>query len=150
MVDQDPGEHALDLSGDPAELVRVRRWARTVLAGLEPALLGDVVGALDELASNAIRHGSAPRRVLLRRSPELLRIEVSDSSPAPAAYRAPGNDGGRGLRMVDAYATSWGQAAHEGGKTVWAEVTLSPVDAVVLKTDVTGREVAGGEAVTPG
>ncbi|MBN6041250.1 ATP-binding protein [Amycolatopsis sp. 195334CR] len=140
----------MGFSGDPTELGRVRRWARTVLTGLDPPVLADAVGALDELASNAIRHGAAPRRVRLRRSAGRLRIEVSDGSPEPAAYRVPDNDGGRGLRMVDAYVDAWGQTTGDGGKTVWAELALSQLGPVTLKTDVTGREVAGGETVTHG
>ncbi|WP_228004737.1 ATP-binding protein [Amycolatopsis sp. YIM 10] len=116
----------LDLSGNPAELGRVRRWARSRLTGLDPALLADAVGALDELTSNAIRHGAPPRRVRLRRAPSLLRIEVSDGSPEPAEYRTPDNDGGRGLRLVDAYVSAWGQTMGDAGKTVWADIALGP------------------------
>ncbi|GAB2748107.1 ATP-binding protein [Amycolatopsis magusensis] len=129
MVDKDPGQHALDLAGDPAELGRVRGWARAALdgvPGVDPALLADVVGALDELASNAIRHGAAPRRVLLRHANGALRVEVSDGSPVRAEYRAPSTDGGRGLRMIEAYVDTWGQTEHDGGKTVWAEFALPP------------------------
>ncbi|UJW28332.1 ATP-binding protein [Saccharothrix sp. AJ9571] len=129
MVDKDPGQHALDLAGDPTELGRVRGWARAALEGVpgvDPALLADIVGALDELASNAIRHGAAPRRVLLRHANGSLRVEVSDGSPVRAEYRAPSTDGGRGLRMIEAYVDTWGQTARDGGKIVWAEFALPP------------------------
>ncbi|MGC7097692.1 ATP-binding protein [Amycolatopsis lurida] len=147
MLDSEDREPVLGLSGDPAELGRVRRWARSRLTGLDPALLADAVGALDELTSNAIRHGAAPRRVRLRRAPSLLRIEVSDGSPEPAAYRTPDNDGGRGLRMVDAYVDAWGQTIGDDGKTVWADIALGPL---TLKTDLSEREVTGGATVASG
>ncbi|MET8624935.1 ATP-binding protein [Kitasatospora sp. NPDC004669] len=89
---------------------------------------------LSELVTNACHHACAPRdrligvRLLLP-TLSLLRVEVSDASPAlpVARHAAPDDESGRGLELVAALATSWG--AHprgEGyiGKTVWFEIAL--------------------------
>ncbi|MER7668630.1 ATP-binding protein [Kitasatospora sp. NPDC096128] len=89
---------------------------------------------LSELVTNACHHARGPRdrligvRLLLS-TPTLLRVEVSDASPALPVPRhaAPDEESGRGLELVAALAASWG--AHprgEGwiGKSVWFELAL--------------------------
>ncbi|MET9391432.1 ATP-binding protein [Streptomyces sp. NPDC006624] len=90
-----------------------------------------------ELASNAVRHGRVPGRDfrlrLTLRAGRTLRVEVTDARgdrvprvPDPVAEDA---EGGRGLRIVAAYADHWGvTAAPAGAKTVWAEVALGAAE----------------------
>ncbi|MFF5474343.1 ATP-binding protein [Streptomyces achromogenes] len=84
-----------------------------------------------ELASNAVRHGHVPGRDFLLRltaSDETLRLEVSDTrSERLPKVREPCGESGRGLMLVGALADKWGIAPRQPGKTVWAEVWLSPV-----------------------
>ncbi|WP_410664965.1 ATP-binding protein [Amycolatopsis sp. lyj-84] len=115
----------LDVSGDLSELARVRAWARAELRDVTEEDLTDTILVLDELVSNAVRHGNPPRQVRLLRLPGRLRIEVDDSGKAPATPRPPSDTGGRGLALIDACATLWGQEHREDGKTVWAELTRS-------------------------
>ncbi|MBR8642214.1 ATP-binding protein [Streptomyces tuirus] len=83
-----------------------------------------------ELASNAVRHGRVPGRDfrlrLKLRADRTLRIEVTDARGDRVPRLAdPGEDaeGGRGLRIVEAYADRWGVTeATAGAKTVWAEL----------------------------
>lgn len=110
---------------DLRELSRIRGWARALLADLAADLLADVVMVLDELVSNALRHALPPYRVRLRRRPGRLRIEVEDSCSTSAALRPPAPDGGRGMRLVETGSVTWGQQHHSGGKTVWAELSLT-------------------------
>ncbi|MFF7895229.1 ATP-binding protein [Streptomyces sp. NPDC007907] len=84
-----------------------------------------------ELASNAVRHGRVPGRDFRLRlklgADRTLRIEVTDARgdrlprvPDPGEGDA---EGGRGLRIVEAYADRWGVGdAPAGAKTVWAEL----------------------------
>jgi anti-sigma regulatory factor (Ser/Thr protein kinase) len=80
-------------------------WAQ--VAGLEPLRADDLVLAVNELASNSIRHGGG--RGLLRswREPDRLVCEVSDAGliDDPLAGRGlpgrNGNVGGRGLWLVN-------------------------------------------------
>ncbi|MFF5441971.1 ATP-binding protein [Streptomyces achromogenes] len=84
-----------------------------------------------ELASNAVRHGHVPGRDFLLRltaSDDALRLEVSDTrSERLPEVREPCGESGRGLMLVGALADKWGIAPRQPGKTVWAEVWLSPV-----------------------
>jgi len=117
--------------GELAELAHVRRELRAVLAGAEaPGVtddMGDVlVLFLDELMSNALRHGAAPVRGTVRRHDDEWIVEVSDSAvdapPQPDWERDPVH-GGMGLRMIAALARRHGWFVDDGRKHVWA--TLS-------------------------
>ncbi|WP_329051220.1 ATP-binding protein [Streptomyces violaceus] len=84
-----------------------------------------------ELASNAVLHGRVQGRdfrlALKLHADRTLRIEVTDARgdriprlPGPVTDDA---EGGRGLRIVDAYADRWGLTrAPAGAKTLWAEL----------------------------
>ncbi|MFJ5995893.1 ATP-binding protein [Streptomyces sp. NPDC092370] len=84
-----------------------------------------------ELAANAVLHGRVQGRdfrlALTLYADRTLRIEVTDARgdrvprlPGPVADDA---EGGRGLRIVDAYADRWGLTqAPAGAKTLWAEL----------------------------
>ncbi|WP_405683135.1 ATP-binding protein [Streptomyces sp. NBC_00057] len=85
-----------------------------------------------ELASNAITHGRLPGRdfrLTLRLLPEAVRIEVTDTRPErflPATAPKPCDpvdETGRGLLLVEAYASRWGCVVLDAcTKCVWAEV----------------------------
>jgi len=115
--------HVLSVQDDPAQLARVREWARDLLQGLPQQQLEDVVLVLDELMSNALQHARGPYRVRLSRTGGGVRLEVDDASWQPARQRPADMTGGRGLRVVAAYAAEWGQRGRPVGKTVWATVT---------------------------
>jgi len=124
MADE-PAEEVLVITGELTELARVRRWARQVLADVDEDVRFDALAVVDELTSNALRHSSSPYRVGLRRENGTLRVEVADGSTKPATPRTPGEDGGRGLPLVEAYSLGWGQESHPDGKLVWAELDLA-------------------------
>ncbi|MPZ84546.1 MAG: ATP-binding protein [Actinophytocola sp.] len=129
----------LVISGELTELRRVRQWARTLLTDLDDILV-DVLSVIDELTSNALRHGRAPYRISLRRTVNRLRVEVSDGSREKATRRTPDDHGGRGLLLVGAYSRGWGQEIRPDGKTVWAEVDLAPSPALTTcPHTLTGR-----------
>jgi anti-sigma regulatory factor (Ser/Thr protein kinase) len=86
---------------------------------------------VSELVTNAIRHGSPPVRLSLHLDRAggrgSLRVEVTDSSPAPPAVGAsaePDQTSGRGLFIVQQLAARWGShvSATRLGKTVWFEL----------------------------
>ncbi|MDT8914491.1 ATP-binding protein [Amycolatopsis sp. PS_44_ISF1] len=114
----------LDVADDLAELSRVRAWARAALQDVPARELADMIMVLDELVSNALRHGVPPRQVRLKRRPGWLRIEVDDACVDEACPRPPSDTGGRGLALIESCAMVWGQQQqHDTGKTVWAELT---------------------------
>ncbi|MFH9823526.1 ATP-binding protein [Streptomyces bobili] len=98
-----------------------------------------LVAITAEFAANAITHGRTPGRdfeVRLSHTASQVRVEVSDTRPdrlplspdgtTPAPSPPPDTaTSGRGLLLVDAFATRWGcERRSRFIKTVWAEVSL--------------------------
>ncbi|WP_035857389.1 STAS domain-containing protein [Cryptosporangium arvum] len=83
---------------------------------------------MSELVSNAVQHAGTDlvASVVLRRG--LLHLTVGDGDPTPprksAGYPPIGALSGRGLLLVDEFASGWGCLPIEGGKVVWAVVRL--------------------------
>lgn len=127
-----PGERRTDravrweLDSDREAPGMVRTALRDRLA--EWDLVGDdVQGALlvaTELVTNAVEHAGTRLDVLVTYDGAVLQIAVEDGRAAPPRLRQVdhGAPRGRGLRIVDAIATSWGTVPHTTGKTVWAQV----------------------------
>ncbi|MER8029796.1 ATP-binding protein [Streptomyces bauhiniae] len=119
----------------------VRDALRAHLARWQAAEFTDAASVVvSELLSNALRHGRPPVRVacaLRRRSHDraALRIEVADAGASfdttlvRARWRHPSftlAESGRGLFLVDALASRWGDDPTGDGHTVWA--VLDPPD----------------------
>jgi anti-sigma regulatory factor (Ser/Thr protein kinase) len=116
---------------DVAQLPRVRRAARRHALGT--ALRRDATGedlrdqlvlALDEMASNALRHGGGGRvRATVRLTEDSYLVEVTDgapsSPPSPAVDRDP-SEGGLGLYLIAELATAHGWFVEAEAKVVWA------------------------------
>ncbi|MGK3201785.1 ATP-binding protein [Amycolatopsis sp. MEPSY49] len=115
--------HELGITAELTELARVRHWVRTVLREFPANVVGTAVMVVDELTSNALRHGRAPHHVRLLPGAAKLRIEVDDGGSEPARRRTPSDQGGRGLLLVERCAAAWGQLRRPSGKTLWAELT---------------------------
>jgi signal transduction histidine kinase len=118
-----PDRFVWDL-GSVAELPVVRAEVRAHLA--EPQL-GDLrdrlVLALDEMASNALRHGGGRVRATVRPLADAWLIEVRDDAPhtppTPAVGRDP-SEGGLGLYLIAELATDHGWYVTAEAKHVWA------------------------------
>jgi anti-sigma regulatory factor (Ser/Thr protein kinase) len=78
----------------------------------------DVVLVVNELATNAVRHGSGRPVVRLFVGDEQVLVEVSDDA-TDLEPRA----GGWGLRLVATLGESWGVTERAGQKVVWCELT---------------------------
>ena len=77
---------------------------------------------VDELVSNARRHGRAPcvLRLSLDDTRRFLFVYVDDS----AAHDTASWPAGAGLTVVDGLTRAWGVQRRAGGKTVWAALPL--------------------------
>ncbi|MCF6525426.1 SpoIIE family protein phosphatase [Streptomyces sp. JJ36] len=86
-----------------------------------------------ELVTNALVHADSDVEVRLRELPDLIRVEVRDSDPrpplpAPILVAADADleseaEHGRGLVIVDALASVWGNSPSGRGKAVWFEIS---------------------------
>lgn len=81
---------------------------------------------MSEIVSNAVVHARTDLdvTVLLRRDYLILQVrDRSLSEPrVPDEPDSPYAEHGRGLRLVDTLATSWGSSLGEHGKTVWVSL----------------------------
>ncbi|MFF4834184.1 SpoIIE family protein phosphatase [Streptomyces sp. NPDC001315] len=77
---------------------------------------------VSEVVTNAVRFASRPISLRLLRT-DVLRCEVTDDSPQVPRMRraAPGDEGGRGLFLVNELARRWGATRLSTGKVVWFE-----------------------------
>ncbi len=80
-----------------------------------------------ELATNAVVHAAAPFEVKVVNTGHGIHVTVTDPSAERVTMRVPEEvrEHGRGLRVVDAVASSWGVDQLDGvGKTVWFELDV--------------------------
>jgi len=86
-------------------------------------LRDQLILALDEMASNALRHGGGRVRAAVRLTADAYLIEVSDQAasapPSPAVDRDP-SEGGLGLYLIAEMSTAHGWYVSQGHKYVWA------------------------------
>jgi hypothetical protein len=99
----------------------VRHWAANAMAWVPMAPRLRVSLVVEELVSNARRHGRLPAvlRLSLDHTRRYVLVFVDDAGPATIRWPL-----GAGLTMVDGLALAWGVEPRAGGKTVWAEVPV--------------------------
>jgi anti-sigma regulatory factor (Ser/Thr protein kinase) len=109
-----------------SELPRVRAQLRQHAAADAPTdsdARDQLILALDEMASNALRHGGGGVRATVRQTADCYLVEVSDRAssapPMPAVGRDP-SEGGLGLYLIAEMASEHGWYVEGGAKHVWA------------------------------
>jgi ABC-type transporter Mla MlaB component len=110
------------------------RWDRPELAG--PACI-----VVTEMVNNVVAHARTPMTVLLARHGDGMSVAVRDESatvPRFAGPVAPTSYGGRGLLLIDAVSSRWGNLELDDGKVVWALLDDQP------QNSVTGEHRLGG------
>ena len=87
-------------------------------------VIDDVVLAVSELVTNAVRHGLPPILLHIRRQAGKVRVDVEDARPqplAPAEHPTDIRESGRGLDIVSKVADEAGsEGIPDDGKTVYA------------------------------
>jgi sigma-B regulation protein RsbU (phosphoserine phosphatase) len=116
---------------EPASVRNARRFIAECVEQLGLRQLPEVQLMVSELATNAVQHSCARFDVTVERhSDTAVRVEVRDfGSGTPRLLdRGAGADGGRGLRIVDLLAESWGVVNRPGtiGKSTWFVVAAGP------------------------
>ena len=118
--------HRRDLQGARHTRGLIREW----LKGWDLSAIADEEELLvSEVVTNGLVHGDSDVHVSVRRYPDRVRVEVRDSDPHPAlAVTVPREEdqaeGGRGLVIVSALASAWGNSPSGRGKTVWFELPV--------------------------
>jgi Histidine kinase-like ATPase domain len=138
----------LDLSAEPGAVTVGRHFTRQALSDWNwlpdppdpgrQTVAADILLVVSELIANASLHAGGPTELIVGIGTSsdgpvrALRLEVVDSDPTlpvPRSPHSPGLPGGHGLYIVERLSDRWGVVAGEEGKTVWAEVDVSRLDA---------------------
>ena len=115
----------IDVSPDLAGLGAARAAVVGQVVGraapVDPDVLALLVG---EVVANAVEHGAPPIQACVAWDGSRVRVEVHDEAEALPVQRQPvaGDDGGRGIWLVEHEASTWGVSADPVGKAVWFEL----------------------------
>jgi anti-sigma regulatory factor (Ser/Thr protein kinase) len=118
----------LRLPADPASALTARRAATKACAsaGLPDDLCYWAVLLTSETVTNAVVHGRSEVRLAIDIGERRIRIEVGDDNSRRPIRRHPdaGSLDGRGIALLDAFASDWGVDDVAGGKIVWFEMQV--------------------------
>lgn len=103
--------------------------------GARCPVLNDVLLLVSELAANAIRHTASAEAdgwfdLTVCIADDTIRVAVGDQGSPTVPQITDGESdadkstGGRGLRIVDRLADSWGHVGNDTGRVVWFEVKV--------------------------
>ncbi|MFH8607471.1 SpoIIE family protein phosphatase [Streptomyces sp. NPDC018029] len=115
------------LAVDPAEVGRAREMVRAQLRAWSLQPLSDTAELLvSELVTNVVRHSRSSRidLRLVRSGALVCEVEDDDQTLPTLLSAGPGDEFGRGLRVVSSLAAEWGTSRTRAGKTVWCELPL--------------------------
>ena len=105
------------------------RAARRAVADAfgDQARCGELLLCVSEVVTNAILHARSATVVTVRRSADLLTVEVQDDDPTPPVLRPHSATAttGRGLRILDDLTVRWGTRPTGRGKVVWFDFDLA-------------------------
>ena len=134
---QRPPDPAVDLAagwsatpGTAADLTRLRHTLPTLVSHRsgpadDDADLDELLLVFEELASNGLRHGRPPGRVVVAELGTGWLVDVSDAAaerpPVPAHDEDPAT-GGLGLLLVAALSAAHGWTVDGARKHIWARV----------------------------
>ena len=117
-----------NVSADDRGALRARQVTTEFLRErISARALGDVLLAVTELVSNALRHGLPPVQLAVTTTTNSVTIAVRDASEdSPHRAMSPTVDGGFGLRIVSAVCEQWGTDLGPAGKSVWCRISTEP------------------------
>lgn len=111
------------LPGAASSVPTARRFVESLLSAWgHPELGWTAAVCISELAGNAALHTRTTFSLSVSMSRDTqVRLEVRDGSARVPVMRNYGTDAttGRGLRMINELASSWGVDADDGGKVIW-------------------------------
>jgi anti-sigma regulatory factor (Ser/Thr protein kinase) len=109
---------------------QARRFVREALADGPAETVEAAELMVSELATNSVQHAQSAFEITIASSDSdgSLRVAVRDCGDGQPTVRSPSprEPRGRGLRIVEALAASWGIEPAPRGKTVWFTVPRRP------------------------
>ena len=121
------------LPAEPTSVPAARTFVTEAMLGQSPEAIFRAELMVSELATNCVIHAATSFTVTLTIAGRAMRVEVSDDGPGKPAVGSPtpSEPHGRGLRLVDQLATSWGIATSKRrpGKTMWFSLLTSELPA---------------------
>jgi anti-anti-sigma factor len=125
----------LELPREPMSPSRARAEVRELMSDRPELEVGELVLLTSEVVTNAVVHaraaGRTPIRLRIFRSRDRARIEVEDAGDGfdPGDPRTSNEHGGKGLFLVENFATDWGartvESEHGPRFRVWFEFDWS-------------------------
>jgi anti-sigma regulatory factor (Ser/Thr protein kinase) len=97
------------------------------------AAISDLLLVASELVTNAAKASTHTFVLTVEAHRDHVELDVADEDPRPVRRLDPGLDqfSGRGMGIVEAVASSWGQTPHDGStKRVWCRVSVPPGSAL--------------------
>ncbi|MHB1585182.1 MAG: ATP-binding protein [Acidimicrobiales bacterium] len=126
MAGTTPRSARLALPAGPDSPGQARRFVQRQLSGWGlDGLVDDISLVTTELVTNAVLHARSELEVVLEVG-DRVRLEVHDRSVRLPAMRTPSTltATGRGLRLVELLAGTWGAEPTGTGKVVWCEFAM--------------------------
>ena len=128
VADTPPVRYRRHLPAVPSAAALARQLVVEACAARRlPRLADDAEVVVTELVANAVRHAGGDLWLSIAVGLRFLHMSLWDGSPVRPVVVRPDPDtgqGGRGLAVVDALASSWGSALTPEGKVVWATLRL--------------------------
>jgi anti-sigma regulatory factor (Ser/Thr protein kinase) len=116
-------EASVHLGPGVSSLGEGRRFVAKTLRewNVDEATIEPVMLVANELVANAIVHAHSAPVLSLEGTGADLFVRVADDAGSLTVARrtTPGDDGGRGLMLVEALSDRWGVDANDSGKSVW-------------------------------
>jgi anti-sigma regulatory factor (Ser/Thr protein kinase) len=109
-------------------IAAARRYVAERLSDLEESEIEALTLMVSELATNSVRHAHSGFRLQIETEGLMVRIEITDLGSGSPQMSSPKvtDPSGRGLRIVDLLADSWGveATASGAGKSVWFKMAV--------------------------
>ncbi|MDP9118353.1 MAG: ATP-binding protein [Actinomycetota bacterium] len=123
----------VDLPASPSAARMARAVTSAILTGWGlPQVIDDTVLVVSELVHNAIKHapGWESYELELVRRPNGIRVYLADGSSLRPVVLELSHDkpSGRGMRIIETLASSWGSDEYHGGKRVWLDIDTNEPD----------------------
>jgi anti-sigma regulatory factor (Ser/Thr protein kinase) len=130
-------------------ITEARRAVADFVAGRVEPEVADAAALLStELAANAVLHAGTEFVVSAGLEDGVLTVavEAGEREPPILDETAPDAIGGRGVFLVDSYASRWGVEQHSDGKRVWFELDAEAVPADATSADATSADATSADA----